>query len=262
MTTKTIDSSDAPPLQSVRQAHRAFNALARRLGYPYFHVSLRYECRAPDPVTVVLSNAPAAWLAQRAAPHPVPDPLSVRMQREMTPFAWGDIRHDLAKTAPFFEEAARHGLRDGLCVPVHCPGTEIAKVMLVGAAPPSSARSREHQYAQTWMFTTHMMQRLRDLLTRTEIIVDGPRLDTRQRRIVGMLTDGYTVDQMAEQLGLHRRSAEDAIRVVCTRFDVHSRTEMLERAIATGQIDRVRPMRTILFAEGFVQLKYGDSEDP
>ena len=247
MTTSTFSSVAELSLKSVRDVQRAFIALVRRLGYPYYHVSLRYECRAPDPVLILLSNAPPAWLAQRAAPHAVPDPLAARMQRELAPFAWDEIRHDLARTAPFFEEAALHGLRDGLCVPVHCPGTESASVMLIGAAPPRSVRSREHQYAQTWLFTTRIMPRVRDLLAQKDIIVDGPRLDARQRRIVGMLTDGYTVDQKSEELGLHRRSTEDAMRVMCTRFDANTRTEMLERAIATGQMDRVRPMRTILF---------------
>ena len=183
MGTDTVSSRRfSPPLTSVRDAILDCTHLAHSLGYPYFGFCVRFERVAPRPIETLLSNAPRAWLTRRAATDAVVDPLQARMNRGVVPFGWDEVPRDQPDVLRFFTEAADYGLADGLCLPLHCPGTELAALTLAGASPPALGTLRDAQFADAWLFAVRMLSRLHALLLNTRDLLDAaPLRDQRHQ---------------------------------------------------------------------------------
>lgn len=58
----------------------------------------------------------------------------------------------------------------------------------------------------------------------------------RQREIIGLVADGRTNDQIAEQLAIHVKTVEGQLRRLFDRYDVANRTELVRVAEREGWI--------------------------
>ena len=141
--------------------------------------------------------------------------------------------------------AAVHGLHDGVCLPVRYTGTEIVAVTFAGTSPPALGPARTGHFQQIWSYTLNMIARLRDLLACLDLLHGSENMTARQRRVVTLVAEGQTFDEIAVRLGVHRRTVEDTFYACLSKFGVGSREALLMRAYAAGQIKPAVTLETV-----------------
>lgn len=233
---------------SVGEALASYKRFAKSLGYPYYHVSLRIERSSAGPLEAVLANVPLRWERAKAASG-LPDPTLRRMQVSPEPFGWDEISREPADVAAFFAIARANGLHDGMSMRVPATGNDACVVTFAGAPPPAIGAERDSQFAVIWMHAIRMFGRVRGLLNRLELLRDGEQLTPKQRRVLVRIAKGKSLTEIAEELGVHRRTVEDTLRKSIEVLGVGSREMALLRAYATGQLQGEAPTEVVQLRE-------------
>lgn len=177
-----------------------FGNLAAECGYEYFTVT-----RLPQPRThlgpaMLLSKWSRSWLSYYdGAGYYRYDPVGQRCLETTEPFIWSDVRYPPTDrmASRVMSEAAAHGMRHGLCVPMHGLSGFPAVASFAGAAPELSRKRRSALHlasiATYGWFERHQNERRE---------ATHMKLSPRERDVLIWTALGRTNGQVGVQLGV------------------------------------------------------------
>jgi LuxR family quorum-sensing system transcriptional regulator CciR len=207
---------------------------ARHQGFPYYFLML-HLLHDGEPRQILLSNYPREWTEHydRKGYFKI-DPVAARLIEGGEPFGWESVSRT-PEHRRFFADAAKFGLIDGFSVPVQRASGEMAAFSLAGARVSSDRDLRDRYFSSALLFAVRMMEELRTL-ARELPSESSSSLTARQKEILTLVANGSTIKQAALRLGVHIRTAEDALKRAMENLEVATREEAIVRAVLSGQI--------------------------
>ncbi|MCC2657343.1 MAG: hypothetical protein K0Q76_2451 [Panacagrimonas sp.] len=218
---------------------RRCEAFANAEGFLYFVFGLvlpRLEGRA---LQLILTNYPRDWITIYDNFEYIRlDPVAVRLQTSISPFAWDELPVSGSKVKTFWNRASRFGLRHGYSVPVHGPRGQHAVLCLSGSGTPLPLENRKERFARTWTFAIQLLEEVFGPLLGKDTECVRP-LALKQRGALSLIARGYSIREIGEALCIHPRTVEYHLRCALERLGAVTREQAIVRALVTGDIDEV-----------------------
>lgn len=235
---------------SADDAARYCGAFAEAQGYPRFLLSLRLPRPPAAPVQAILTNFSRSWLqVYEERDFASTDPVAQHVMSTATPVVWSELERSSKKACEFFEAAAEHGLKEGITVPWYGPQGEYALLSLTGADVPSDPVHRDRLMSDCWLFLARNFGSLRHAVLLSRRRPAKQRLTERQQKVLSMISNGLTMREIAQDMGVHVRTAEDALRRAMQRLRASSREQAIINAITLGQLEKA------VYPDGVSRLK-------
>lgn len=201
----------------------------RPLGFErWMHSGLASSQRAHT----TLGNFPADWLGyyDRLGYFDI-DPLVQHCRQHVTPCAWSAGRSAEAGSARlrYFREAAEFGLRTGVALPVHAPGSQS---FMMNVATEASTREPLDAFAfgellLLAMFVHETIQRLSQATAQEPVHLTQREIDTLR-----WAAEGKTSWEIGQLIGIGERTVIFHLNNAAKKLGVIGRRQAVTRAIA------------------------------
>jgi len=206
------------------------------IGYKHYAYYVESTGPAGPQMRGFFSNFAPAWIARYMEQHYIKDDLlHQRARTSVLPFTWLPRKKTglPTRSAQVFSEAQDFGIRDGIAVPVHGPGS----FALISAAADGGPREREQTLAQTHEAVTtlslHVHERAAAILEsgggtdRTH----AEMLTPRERECVRWVAAGRTSREIADILGIAEGTAAQHVASVRRKLQTSTRAHAAVRAM-------------------------------
>jgi DNA-binding CsgD family transcriptional regulator len=217
----------------------ACRSAAAAMGFPFFLYGFRMPLPLTQPCQFILSGYPAAWREHYDRERYLAiDPVLMRALSTVLPFAWDELERSDARVDQLFREAAGHGLRHGLSVPVHGAHGEGGLMSLAGKDPlPSKGPKRLALFQRAQWFTAVVHARMRSLVFREQPAPAAP-LTARERECLQLAAQGMSAQGIGRDMNITERTVVFHLNRAEEKLGARRRLEAVARAVALGEIDR------------------------
>ncbi|QUS40235.1 LuxR family transcriptional regulator [Tardiphaga alba] len=204
--------------------------------YGYGHVCFLASAGSHQPFeSRVLWNVwPKTWAEQyRISNFYAHDPVAPRIRQQPEMFAWSDIRlEDIspASRAIMHIAANDHGLRFGLCAPVHGMNGYQAGLSLAG----HDVERTPEANAAIELVTMYAFNRFAMLRAREKPKTTG--LTTREREVMGWVAAGKTAWDTSVILSISEDTVNKTVTAAMHKLNAHTRAQAVAEAIRQGLI--------------------------
>jgi DNA-binding CsgD family transcriptional regulator len=207
-----------------------------RLGFRYFLCCSHVPPDRPPKGAIYLVNYPRPWLVRyQAARHFLRDPVFLIGRDLPYPFRWDDakFRNMLEPDQlAIMEEAAAHGLKHGVTIPLHGPDRHSASCSLVADGPEFDAD------------TVMLAQRYALYAYEAARALVGPAegrphicLPRRERQCMELIASGKDDEAIAIILGIERETVRRYVQTAKERLGVSKRPHAVAKAIYAQAIN-------------------------
>ncbi|MEO3433203.1 LuxR family transcriptional regulator [Inquilinus sp. CAU 1745] len=191
-------------------------------------------------VPFVLTNYPEEWADRYAEQRYVSvDPIIPTAATSMAPFRWEDILrqpHAGGAQKMIINEATEIGLRNGVTVPIHGPGSGLATLSVAADVPQSRFDAlwaqRRHELHLVAVYAHEQIVR--------HVYSDKKKplfkLSPRERECLLWTSRGKTAWEVCEILGISHETVTDYLKSAARKLGVYSKTHAVVRAIMLGLI--------------------------
>jgi LuxR family quorum-sensing system transcriptional regulator CciR len=228
----------AQTAESLKSLQDMISQVLPRFGLDYFLMSHHVDFGKPAPGTVQISNYPAEFVAvQREHGGWRDDPVLLACEKTTAGFFWSDVVTMMPLTdyhRSRFEIGRRYGLADSFVVPNHIPGEYSGSVhFTVGPSRPFP----RHLAPALQSFATYGFEAARRLArTHDGSTLNSVPLTDRQIDCVLLSARGKSDTDIAQLLGLTRRTVNEYIEGAKRRYCVATRQQLIVRALFNSQI--------------------------
>lgn len=233
LTATIASASDIPEVAA------ACRDVAHALGFEHFIFGFRTPISLTQPCQFILSGFPRAWREHYDRnSYLTIDPVIKRALSSVMPFGWDELDISEPRVGQLFREAAEHGLRHGLSVPVHGGGGEGGVLSLARSRPPLPAAAAERQglFQQAQWFATVLQTRLRGLVFEETVPSRRP-LTRRERDCLRLAADGQSAQDIARTLQIAERTVVFHLNHAEEKLGATRRQHAVARGVALGQIE-------------------------
>ena len=232
----TATIASAPDIPEVAEACRS---VAHALGFEHFIFGFRTPISLTQPCQFILSGYPREWREHYDRnSYLAIDPVIKRSLGSVMPFGWDELDMSEPRVAQLFREAAEHGLRHGLSVPVHGGGGEGGVLSLARPQPPlpEAATARQGLFQQAQWFATVLQTKLRQLVFE-ENTPSSRQLTRRERDCLRLAADGHSAQDIARTLQIAERTAVFHLNHAEEKLGARRRQHAVALGVALGQIE-------------------------
>jgi LuxR family quorum sensing-dependent transcriptional regulator len=162
------------------------------------------------------------------------DPVARQCFATFEPFAWSDVPVNLERqprAARIMSEAAEHGLRDGLSIPIHDARGHQAIVSMAGERLDMTPKMRRAVH----LVSLYAFGAGERLLGRGAGI-DATPLSPRERDVLAWMASGRTAEQTADVLGIRRTTVESHLLRARQKLGTLNTTHTVVEALRRGQL--------------------------
>lgn len=239
-----------PPgvIETQDDAYHWCERFVQSLGYDYFFFVMYFPVTPRRKLELVSTNYPLEWRQRyEACEYITIDPVARGVVTWSRPFTWRSVRTvSDERTRPFWEEASKYGLQDGLVVPIRCAAGGRASLVIAGAEVPKDTEAVKHQLGMAMGFVSELSEQLYQ-----RVLVDRWRkrrgssgvLTPHQINILQLLASGMTIKGVARQLNISSRAVQHAMERVLTRLGA---TNTLEAKFSAWTLGLIEPGFEIL----------------
>jgi LuxR family quorum sensing-dependent transcriptional regulator len=189
-----------------------------------------------DPESMVLLNGWSRdWFRRYVSrKYYLHDPIPLRCQREVNPFAWSEVTYDRQEQPLAHKvmlEASELGMADGFCLPIHDAADQTSCVSMGGASPEISSRSKPalHLAAMfAWM-------KLRDLRSRSPL-PKKRKLTPREREVLSWVAGGKTAWEIGIILSIAESTVVQHLTNAQLKLKARNRVHAVVCALRNGEI--------------------------
>lgn len=166
------------------------------------------------------------------------DPAHRAALRTNRPFAWSELAAILGAShvhQPILREAARHGLRCGMTIPVGVPGEPPGSGSLgtdAATLPP-----RDHCRAAAWIVDEAFAEVRRIYRLPSADLDDAPRLSPRRLECLRLAVLGLTDAEISARMGIAVSTVRTHMEYLRRVFAVRSRTQLARLAQRLGLVE-------------------------
>ncbi len=209
--------------------------LGSRMGFDSFVYALRLPTNFSDAQIIMVDGYPDGWVKRyfEAAYYHV-DPVMAWCLRSILPLRWSDLVLEPGSAAEgMMRDAADHGLRDGVTMPVHSPQGELGILSFSLDAPPSRAREITRRTLLTvQVLAGHVHEAVRRL---SGVRQDAePGLTARERECLAWAADGKTSGEIALLLGVAEKTVNFHLTNATHKLNAVSRQHGIGKAALQG----------------------------
>lgn len=226
-----LHSPDLPSL------HAGVQRLAQALGFEHFIYALRVPEHFAQSSVLLVDGYPPGWtghyMAQALHVH---DPVLRYCSRSILPVLWHQLPGDGMGpgAARVMGEAAEHGLRTGLSVPLHTPHGEVGILSGTVSRVGAGARADMAQVqAHAHLLASHVHEAMRRL---APMPLTRPTLSPREQQCLRWAADGKTSWEISCLLHISERTANFHLQAIAQKLGVFSRQHAIARALLLGLI--------------------------
>jgi DNA-binding CsgD family transcriptional regulator len=210
-------------------------ALGQQLGFDSFVYALRLPTNFSDAQVIMLDGYPDGWVRRyfEAAYYDV-DPVMAWCLRSILPLRWSDLVLEPGSAADrMMRDAADHGLRDGVTMPVHSPQGELGILSFSLNAPPEGARDVTQAALLTvQVLASHVHEAVRRLSGVPQ--EPAPGLTARERECLSWAADGKTSGEIAQLLGVTEKTVNFHLTNATHKLNAVSRQHGIGKATLQG----------------------------
>lgn len=223
---------------------QSIEAIRSHLAHFILHFELRYFIISgiPGPYDglvdkIVCHNLPAAWVDLYVARNfIVHDPIVRECLTSSNAFCWSDIKPKYARDTQATEvmrQAEAHGLKCGVCLPIHGLNGYEGGVSLSG--------DTDVQWSKTDIAALHLVslytfQQLK--VTAHSTIHNGNELTRREKQVLLWSALGKTAHETAEILGVSEETVNSHIKHCLVKLECSNKVEAVAMAMRGGYINR------------------------
>ncbi|MET4702408.1 DNA-binding CsgD family transcriptional regulator [Constrictibacter sp. MBR-5] len=211
----------------------------KRFGFDRYAYLLIHPPGGPyDPVYI--GNYPETWSEHYVANDYVNiDPVMPAATAAIVPINWQELYTRLPVRSAqrrVLDEAGDFGLRGGITVPVHGPGSGFATMNVAANVPDQS-------FGELWRQNRHLLH-LIALYSHEAVTRVGtgpaprkiPQLAPRERECLLWTARGKTAWEVAGILGLSQETVVHYLKAAAAKLGVHNKTHAVVKAILLGVI--------------------------
>lgn len=235
------DIWDMIPLESTVDELRGVAAqITRDLGFQWF-AYLRISGGNPELISSYPDSLAQLYIKDRLSDA---DPIVRHARIARMPFFWGDTDDVACRLTPddrFTQEAARHGIRNGLAIPVYVGYSKFAAMIFAEKTADRPTQS-EIQTALTAIHLTalqlHARFAMRPSRSRQNLAAARP-LTFRQRQCLTWSARGKTMSETGTILGISERTVLYHLQDARLRLGAQTITQAVVEAMRFNQISDV-----------------------
>ena len=193
-----------------------------------------------DPTIVVATTISGEWMERYDRMHYFNvDPRFQSCLHYITPFLWGSRKAFAPQASAFLEDAAHHGMRSGITLPLRSPMGENA---MLGVESPRNELPDDQRLqlavGRMYLFASHFhdcfFHNLRKQVIGTYI--KPPRASRRELEVLALAARGYSSKRIGCELGISESTANFHIASIKQKFGVRTRTQAIAQAVHAGLI--------------------------
>jgi LuxR family quorum-sensing transcriptional regulator LasR len=209
--------------------------LTRKLGYSNFLIGLKPAPTDANQQVLIYSDYPDAWRTRYdAESYAAVDPVVQHCLNANRPLLWDRDNYRRPSESEFFEEAAAHGLQQGLALPLHGPRGEAGMLCL----KPSESGPRA---TATMIESLPMATLLRDYamegVLKARIECSTPvHLTSREKEVLQWSAAGKTTWEISMILSCTTSAIDFHFKNIRRKFQVSSRQMAVLKAIQQKSI--------------------------
>lgn len=233
-----MEFDDPSKWASIDRALKSSQSFSESLGFSRFMINMNFLRPPSHLIRAELTSFPQAWLdVYERREYALTSPIVRRMRQSTSPFSWDECDWNSARAAKILHDATVHGVNHGFTVPMYCPGGELIALSLAGKQMPRSSTSRWKLYQACYQFLCQVNVPLRKMALHNKAFIPFKKLTKQQNEAMLLLMDGMSINDIAQCLNLHIRSAEGRLCRAFSQLGTTSREQAIVRALTSRQID-------------------------
>ncbi len=221
-------------LQDERAIRDRLSVLLSACGFEYFVVARLPQPRENSGPAMLLKHWPQAWQSRydRCGYYQY-DPASRHCFETIEPFLWSDLRTDPHSDPMGYrvmQEAAEHGLKEGLCIPINDAKGFQAVVSMAGEAielPPKAKRAIHLLSIYAYGAAERLSGRRQPVLR---------HLSARERDVLSHMANGLTAAQAGHVLAISETTVLTHLRKAKHKLGTRTVTHTVVEALRQNQI--------------------------
>ncbi|MDC8014073.1 LuxR family transcriptional regulator [Tahibacter soli] len=228
--------------RSPNELIRTITRLSRGQGIDHWCYALDLPLLDQRKPQFLLGNFPQAWLDYYFAHDFLRvDPAVAHCHGHATPIVWPARQAANASDAQnmavrrLYREAAEHGLKSGVSIPVHGLGCTWGMVSFASGDPRRDDDFAAH-VADLHLFA-HYIHESGHRFAHTTTLPPPPHLTARELECLHWAAEGKTSWEIGRVLGVSERTVVFHLQNAAHKFGVNGRQPAVARAIALGLID-------------------------
>ncbi|WP_448208543.1 LuxR family transcriptional regulator [Azospirillum sp. sgz302134] len=231
--------SSAKDIDGLKTSTRA---LLENLGFSLVTYHMIKAGGLPQPLAIYFSNYPAAWVSHYINNRLFfVDPVVRRAQESISPFAWdglaaGGMDHPDSR---FFEQAADHGVRHGVSIPIHGP-QDFALFSVCASELSHAEANRVLSWTKPFltMAALSIHERARAIYQPDVFAAAGvSELSRRETEVMQWVACGKSSWDISRILGLSESTIRHCVGNALRKLNCHDRTQAAVRAVLLGLIE-------------------------
>lgn len=212
--------------------------LVTALGFDCYLHGMKIRLAVSRPLVVVASSFPDSWSYQYQTNHyEAVDPLVAHAFLNLSPAIWSQYRR---LNEALFDEAASHGLHDGIVIPIFGSGGDQGMFSVATKNPGLDVSSLDdlHEIIATLHYTVPYLYESTSKMLKTDMCNDSS-LTQREKTCLLWTADGKSAQEVAQILDVSERTVRFHIKNASTKLGTNSGVQAVTRAISAGAFDGV-----------------------
>lgn len=212
--------------------------ITREINFKYFALAHHDNATDRAPNRVRLMQYPPAIVERLVDGNRYhSDPVVRGCAISETAFLWSTLNEFIAfgpLDRKALAEGRRHGLNEGISIPILRTGEAVASCTFAGTARPDRVELYLGVAQMIGAFAFQAARRL--LIDRQTKILPAPRLHPRPRDCVVLAGCGFSNKEIARALAITPRTVDGYLTQARRLFGAHDRTELVITAVLAGEV--------------------------
>jgi len=211
---------------------------SRGLGFDTVSAITVIDRPLSDPEFISVDNAPDAFReTMDATPNRRRDPVMQHCKQQSVPIIWNQETYTSRGAGDMWEEQARFGYRNGVCLALHMPE---GRPFVLGVdrvqAMPKDPSELTRMVADLQLFAVHAQDAALRILVPAAAQPERPQLTPRELECLRWTMDGKTAWEVGEVLGISERTAVLHINNGMHKLDCTNKHQAVLKALRLGLI--------------------------
>ncbi len=191
-----------------------------------------------DPEFISVDNAPDAFReTMDATPNRRRDPVMQHCKQQSVPIIWNQETYTSRGAGDMWEEQARFGYRNGVCLALHMPeGRHFVLGVDRVQAMPKDPSELTRMVADLQLFAVHAQDAALRILVPAAAQPERPQLTPRELECLRWTMDGKTAWEVGEVLGISERTAVLHLNNGMHKLDCTNKHQAVLKALRLGLI--------------------------
>lgn len=191
-----------------------------------------------EPEFISVDNAPDAYReTMDATPNRRRDPVMQHCKQHSVPIIWNQETYTSRGAGDMWEEQARYGYRNGVCLALHMPeGRHFVLGVDRVQAMPKDPSELTRMVADLQLFAVHAQDAALRILVPAAAQPERPQLTPRELECLRWTMDGKTAWEVGELLGISERTAVLHLNNGMHKLDCTNKHQAVLKALRLGLI--------------------------